>query len=508
MPSTRDKANAFLQAWHSFGFKFALLLVIFLALPVLLFIPFRNADLERNQLLIASVRDQGRLIAEGVRPLLERGDVIKSPGVLSEMLARFVRGGVNARILFRPANETGARNFFIVSAVPPVSNDYLERERVELIRIGAFEKLDESCQWDYQAATRYTNPRGEDEVLTSITPVNVPAGCWVVLTAHRRENFPVAAIGEPLWAAPQVGMALVVYGLMAVVIASLFGGIWRSLRRFGALAREIRTGADEPGTFLDRNAIPELEDVAGEFDHMVHALRASADGIRQAAEENAHALKAPLAVISQSVEPLRKVLPGGDQRAARALELIDRSVERLDALVSAARQMDEANAELVDPPRDRIDLSRLMTRMAGEYRLALADRNVTVSEHIEPGLHVLGGEELLETVAENLLDNAAGFSRGGTEIRVTLVRAEGRIRLTVEDHGPGVDETNLDRIFRRYVSIRGGANRVDGAKQDPRNHFGIGLWIVRRNVEAMGGTITARNRNGGGLSVIATFHPV
>ena len=123
MPSTRDKANAFLQAWHSFGFKFALLLVIFLALPVLLFIPFRDADLERNQLLIASVRDQGRLIAEGVRTLLERGDVIKSPVVLSETLARFVRGGVNARILFRPANESEARSFFIVSAVPPVSND-------------------------------------------------------------------------------------------------------------------------------------------------------------------------------------------------------------------------------------------------------------------------------------------------------------------------------------------------------------------------------------------------
>jgi hypothetical protein len=63
--------------------------------------------------------------------------------------------------------------------------------------------------------------------------------------------------------------------------------------------------------------------------------------------------------------------------------------------------MDEANAELVDPPRRRIDLSRLMGRMAGEYRLALADRNVTVTEHIEPALYVQGGEELLETVGRH-----------------------------------------------------------------------------------------------------------
>jgi two-component system, OmpR family, sensor histidine kinase ChvG len=146
-----------------------------------------------------------------------------------------------------------------------------------------------------------------------------------------------------------------------------------------------------------------------------------------------------------------------------------------------------------------------MGRMAGEYRLALADRNVTVVEHIEPRLIVQGGEELLETVAENLLDNAAGFSTPGSEIKVTLVRYEGRARLTVEDQGPGVDETNLDRIFRRYVSIRGNVSRVDGSNHDAKSHFGIGLWIVRRNVEAMGGTITARNRDGGGLCVIATF---
>jgi two-component system sensor histidine kinase ChvG len=481
------------------------LLAIFLALPILIFVPFKNADDERNDLLIASVRDQGRLVAEGVRPVIER-DGTKAPAILGDTLARFAKDGINARILFRPANETGANSFYIVAAAPTVSNDYLETERANFVRMGVFDNLNRSCQGDFQSATEYTNPKGEGEILTSIMPINLPNGCWLVVTTHPKANFPIVADGQPLWATPQIGMALIVYALMAIVIASLFGGIWRSLRRFGALAREIRAGADEPGTFVDRNAIPELGDVAGEFDHMVHALRASADGIRQAAEENAHALKAPLAVISQSVEPLRKLLPIGDARAARALELIDRSVERLDALVSAARQMDETNAELVDPPRERIDLSRLMGRMAGEYRLALADRNVRVVEQLEPSLWVLGGEEMLETVAENLLDNAAGFSQPGAEIKVSLRRiGGGRIQLTVDDQGPGVDDTNLDRIFRRYVSIRGNANRVDRPGNDPRNHFGIGLWIVRRNIEAMGGTITARNRENGGLSVIATF---
>lgn len=507
MPSPQPgKFARIALVWHSFGFKFGLLLVIFLALPVLLFILFRNADVERSQILIGSVRDQGRLIAEGVRPLILRGDAIKNPLVLSESLSRFAGRGINARILFRPAAEkTGS--FFLISAAPPVPNDYLETERAELARLGVFERLDETCQLDNQAATRYTNPNGEDEVLTSITPINVPAGCWVIMTAHRKENFPISALSEPLWQSPPLAAALAIYALMAVVIASLFGGIWENLRLFRALAREIRTGADAPGTFEDRNAIPELQAVASEFDHMVHALRASSGRIRQAAEENAHALKAPLAVISQSIEPLQKAVPSGDVRARRALDLIGRSVDRLDALVSAARRMDEANAELVDPPRDRIDLSRLVSRMAASYRLSLAERNLQIAESIEPGISVLGGHDLLETVIENLLDNASGFAPMGTAIGISLHRLQGRsVRLTIEDRGPGVKEHDLERIFQRYVSIRQTAPKTaDNDAKQTISHFGIGLWIVRRNVEAMGGTIIARSREGGGLSMIVTL---
>jgi two-component system sensor histidine kinase ChvG len=243
---------------------------------------------------------------------------------------------------------------------------------------------------------------------------------------------------------------------------------------------------------------------------MVHALRSSSGRIRQAAEENAHALKAPLAVISQSIEPLRKALPPEEPRAARALDLIGRSVDRLDALVSAARRMDETNAELVDPPRNRIDLSRLASRMAASYRLSLAERDIQIAEKIDSGLAVLGGQDLLETIIENLLDNASGFAPAGSEINVSLQRLPGRAaRLAVEDRGPGVKEHDLERIFQRYVSIRhnGMANSASGGDghKESASHFGIGLWIVRRNVEAMGGTIVARNRDEGGLSMIVTF---
>lgn len=66
--------------------------------------------------------------------------------------------------------------------------------------------------------------------------------------------------------------------------------------------------------------------------------------------------------------------------------------------------------------------------------------------------------------------------------------------LSIADTGPGVAPENLERIFDRYFSRR-------QSEEDQAPHFGIGLWIARRNVEALGGSIRAENRAPAGLVV-------
>src|SRR6202035_4383235 len=118
---------------------------------------------------------------------------------------------------------------------------------------------------------------------------------------------------------------------MAVVTLSTFWGVRRGLNRFAERARAIRER--RPGvSFAGENEVPELADVATEFDRMVAALDASAREIRRTAEDNAHAFKTPIAVIRQSLEPLRRALPTENQRVQRAIDSIDRSLDRLDRL--------------------------------------------------------------------------------------------------------------------------------------------------------------------------------
>src|SRR5205814_5542328 len=125
------------------------------------------------------------------------------------------------------------------------------------------------------------------------------------------------------WTTPTIRLAAATYLAMVVIALSTFLGIGRGLRRFARMARQIRERGRNTGSAMARNDLPELAEVAAEFDRMVEALHGSAAAIRRAAEDNAHAFKTPTAVIRQSLEPLRRIISAHKQRLRRALEPVD-----------------------------------------------------------------------------------------------------------------------------------------------------------------------------------------
>lgn len=106
-----------------------------------------------------------------------------------------------------------------------------------------------------------------------------------------------------------------------------------------------------------------------------------------------------------------------------------------------------------------------------------------------------GDPELLYQIWTNLLDNAIKFSNPGGHIRVRLRREEGRIAVTVEDTGIGMDEQTCSRMFEQFY--RGEAGRREGS--------GLGLPWPRRIAELHGGTITGESRAGEGPALLCFF---
>jgi two-component system sensor histidine kinase ChvG len=82
---------------------------------------------------------------------------------------------------------------------------------------------------------------------------------------------------------------------------------------------------------------------------------------------------------------------------------------------------------------------------------------------------------------------------------MTLTTNGETVDLQIDDEGPGVDPAKIDYMFERYFSSR--PRNAEDLDAQPSAHAGLGLWIVQRNVEALGGRVGAANRIGGGLSV-------
>ena len=236
------------------------------------------------------------------------------------------------------------------------------------------------------------------------------------------------------------------------------------------------------------------------------ALSAEAKQARALAEGNrartallsavSHDLRTPLAGIKAAVSSLRSDdVEWSDEDEAELLATIEESADRLDSLVG----------NLLDMSRLQSDSLTLLTREVGieevlpaiwtalpdadlAFDFACDDTDATPTALADPGL--------LERVLANLVENAVRHSRGGP-VTVGVSGAHtpdgDRLQVHVRDHGPGVPQEQREAMFKPF-------QRMGDAPAG--NGVGLGLAVARGLTEAMGGTLTAEDTPGGGLTMI------
>lgn len=483
---------------HSFSFKLFLLSLILLTVPLVLYWQFARFERDQFELLHNAATKTGRVIAAMLRPhFLNFGNEKQSR--LQEALSDAAAGSVNVKVLERPHGSTS--DFYLIASTPPVPAKDLKRELSNLKRTGIFVSLASTCDVTPDLAVHFVNAEGMEQALTSLTPVHVDGTCWIVVTYQNASDFAPAPLQLSSWRIPVLEGMAVIYILSVILVVWLLVHIWRNLYRFSMAARRIRMGGAGNVLFRDLNTIPELTRVAEDFDSLVEALTTSQAFIKRTAEENAHAFKAPLGVIAQSLEPIKRALPTNEIASQRSMHLIERSVDKLDSLVSAARDLEQAAADVVYPIRQKIRLTEYLAELLRNYQLTLLAKGKRLSPSLAGGVTAIANEDILEPVIENLLENAASFTLIGGVIEVALERAGDLAVIRVADRGPGVPPERLCKIFERYVTYREDTEPVHASER----HQGLGLWIVKRNIEGLGGSVAARNREGGGLEVVVNL---
>ena len=203
-----------------------------------------------------------------------------------------------------------------------------------------------------------------------------------------------------------------------------------------------------------------------------------------------HDLRTPLSSIMGAVTSLRQFgdkMPGDSRRDL--LATIEEETARLSRFVSNLLDMTRLEAGAVNVKRDLVDPGDAVRNAVAHARSSFPTRRIEVTT--SPGLPLVRGDAtLLEQVVFNLLDNADKYVPAGLPTAVSI-RVDGRkLVITITDQGPGIPQTELERVFEKFHRVAPGDGRPAGT--------GLGLSICRGLITAMDGTIHAESPLGDG----------
>jgi two-component system osmolarity sensor histidine kinase EnvZ len=354
----------------------------------------------------------------------------------------------------------------------------------EAIRVTPREPGD---RWEPYEIDRFSRRVGR-ELRGSLGPdavvarsVNGQAGLWVGFSIERdrywvqAEAAPVTLPTGSTWLV-WIGIALVATLLGSAGIAGLIN---RPLKQLSFAASRIRDGDLE--SRLDETTLTsEIREVNMGFNRMARELARVEEDRAVMLAGISHDLRTPLARLRLEAE-----MSVSDEEARRNMAL---DIDQLDAIIDKFMDYARPGETQVRP----VMISPLIDREAANFRDA---SQIRITSRVAIDLKVLADETELGRVFLNLFENARRYGRGNdtgiAEVELSSVRTGPWVIVTVRDHGPGVAPGKLSQLTTPF--FRGDAARTAATGA------GLGLAIVEKAMQRMGGTLELTNAPDGGL---------
>ncbi|RJG54861.1 HAMP domain-containing protein [Sphingobium terrigena] len=287
----------------------------------------------------------------------------------------------------------------------------------------------------------------------------------------------------------RLGMVLAVAALASVLLSLFLARtIVLPLQRLARAAVRVRLGRARQVTVP---RLPERRDEIGmlarALSDMSQALRQRIDATDAFAADVSHELKNPIASLRSALDALDRV-ERPDLRA-QLMAIAQDDVRRLDRLVTDIAEASRVDAELSRTRFEPIDLGQLIEKIVVAHEARGVPRGVRLAfaRPRKDVAVVLGEEQRLVRVLENLIDNAISFSPDGGLVQVVATVADDQVLVSVEDEGPGVPESEREHVFRRFHSVRPEGESFG-------KHSGLGLAIARSIIDGHQGRISIADR--------------
>lgn len=429
-------------------------------------------------LIIGAAAVGGFLYAEQLQAVIEDFEAGDS---MLEANAALQERGRNGLIRWREGTppDDGVVIFFLdesgqdisFSRIPFAVERVFERHRARYERMQRDRRDEDRTRFRSRLLPQLTAPDGE--VLTMlVAPVRAPEAFWA------NQDIRVLLFV----------FALLTSGLVSYALASAFSSPVRKLRDATVSLAEGKLDVRVAQSIGKRR--DELGMLGRDFDSMAAKLQRAAEQQTELSRNISHELRSPLARMRVAVELARRKsgeLPEFDR--------LDDEAERLDSLIGQILSYTKLEADREQAATD-VDLLDVVNEVIENVNFECKNERVSVATELDNASTVTGHRGALISAIENIVRNAVRHGPADTKVEIALSPGNHALNIDVSDSGPGVAEEDLPHLFEPFFRTRA------SAEADGNGGTGLGLAIAQRAiVELHGGTLSARNREEGGLVV-------
>lgn len=312
------------------------------------------------------------------------------------------------------------------------------------------------------------------------------------LEDERYTYFEFSPIDDVRSTLNSITVALLIAGAVTIALGVVLGSVAasravRPLTVASRAAKAIAGGRLE--TRLQATDDPDLALITSSFNDMARALQTRIERDARFASDVSHELRSPLMTLSASVEVMQARRDEMPERARAALDLLVADVTRFQGLVEDLLEISRFDAGAIRLESEEFLVAEFVRQAIA---VSIAPSTTLTVDDRAADVIITGDRRRLARVIANLIDNGQSYGGGNLEISVVAVGdPPTAVRISVEDHGPGVAPEERSIIFERFA--RGAA----AGRRSGSEGAGLGLSLVAEHVKLHGGRVWVDDRRDG-----------
>ena len=284
--------------------------------------------------------------------------------------------------------------------------------------------------------------------------------------------------------------------LIALIV---FYIIRKSLKPLRTLSRQLKQkNMDDLSSINIKDCPEELGSVIARMNNLFYRLDSAFEREKQLTANAAHELRTPISVLSVTAHNLLEDFQS-KELTDKSFDELNQNVQRMAHVIEQIIALYRFSPENFAISKEPIEIESVLQEMISNNYEKLSQLNQNIT--LESNQHfVLGERFALYTLFENLLINAIKYSGNNAEIIIKVVQLNHQFSVTIEDSGPGINETEIKKIFEKFYRSTDQQTRVKGS--------GLGLSIVTHIADMHKAKIDCFRSSLGGLAVRVTFDEI